>query len=325
MRMEPNHTGLFLPATRIDGKRRSRHGLQISHAAQQLSLNHTAVAIMLLGWVPALFAPVAAAAPPSQTPELQRSARLAAAVFAAKCVDCHGPDLARLDGHFGYVLDLHRLQNTPRLVVPFDAPGSKLWRMVNNGVMPPADATAGRLTLEQKHTIRQWIEVGAPDTAAAQSPVAASIASPILRMNHRSSPRALLRWLGQWHVVVVHFPIALLLTAAAVELWGAWRQFPRPQQATRVCVAVGVAGAVSAATLGWMQAAGAGFASTALFEAHRWIGTATGVCAVGIAVAGELAMRRPRWSKLFRGLLLIGALLVGIAGHLGGIIVHGTG
>ena len=41
------------------------------------------------------------------------------AVFAAKCAACHGPDLAKPKGRFGYVLDLVRVANNREMVVPF--------------------------------------------------------------------------------------------------------------------------------------------------------------------------------------------------------------
>src|SRR5262249_23562337 len=61
-------------------------------------------------------------------------------VFAAKCAGCHGSDLAKPKGRFGYVLDLARVASNPEMVVPFRPSESELWELVQHGEMPPADA-----------------------------------------------------------------------------------------------------------------------------------------------------------------------------------------
>src|ERR1700723_111017 len=38
------------------------------------------------------------------------------AIFAIKCADCHGPELTKPKGRFGYVLDLHRIAENPEMV-----------------------------------------------------------------------------------------------------------------------------------------------------------------------------------------------------------------
>ena len=40
-------------------------------------------------------------------------------------------------------------------------------------------------------------------------------------------------WLGCLHTVVIHFPIALIIGAFAVELLGLWRRKPLPRYGTR--------------------------------------------------------------------------------------------
>ena len=117
----------------------------------------------------------AAGAPPSSAGASQESsttattgaaaANLASTVrniFSAKCTECHGSDLARPKGRFGYVLDLERLAGNSHLVVPFKPDESKLWNLVQAEEMPPAYAKAGSLTKEEKEVIRRWIESGSP-------------------------------------------------------------------------------------------------------------------------------------------------------------------
>src|SRR3954447_22939546 len=85
------------------------------------------------------------------------------AVFAARCAACHGSDLAKPKGRFGYVLDLPRVAGNPEMVVRSRPEESELWILVQHGEMPPDDSPAGRLTAEEKEVIRRWIADGAPD------------------------------------------------------------------------------------------------------------------------------------------------------------------
>jgi mono/diheme cytochrome c family protein len=85
------------------------------------------------------------------------------AVFKAKCAGCHGPDLPKPQGRFGYVLDLQRLAGDREKVVPGRPEESELWALVEHDEMPPPDSPHGPLTLAQKEAIRAWIADGAPE------------------------------------------------------------------------------------------------------------------------------------------------------------------
>ena len=84
-------------------------------------------------------------------------------VFQAKCAGCHGPDLPKPQGRFGYVLDLRRLAADREKVIPGRPSESELWQMVEHDEMPPADSPHGPLPLAQKEAIRAWIADGAPE------------------------------------------------------------------------------------------------------------------------------------------------------------------
>lgn len=140
----------------------------------------------------------------------------------------------------------------------------------------------------------------------------------------------LLRALGRLHVVALHFPIALVVAAAAVE-WlralfgGGLRQAGRTSFAT-TAILLGAAAAAIAAWLGWLYADGEAMAAGRLFW-HRWLGVAAAVAAI---VAALLALvDRPAAPgggarAIYRVALLAAALLVGLAGHFGGSLVHGS-
>src|SRR5947209_5016045 len=148
-------------------------------------------------------------------------------VFAAKCAGCHGPDLAKPKGRFGYVLDLARVAGNPEMVVPGAPDQSELWELVRRGEMPPDDSPTGPLTADQKDTLRGWIAAGAPagDRRDAGLTSPSSPAALIERIGGTGVPPviAAFRRLGRLHVVLVHFPIALLIAAAAAEAWSVLR------------------------------------------------------------------------------------------------------
>src|SRR5262249_29511912 len=78
--------------------------------------------------------------PANPRPQERESVAPVQAVFSARCATCHGPDVLKPRGGFGYVLDLRRLAGNPNLIVPSSPEQSELWLLVRNGEMPPPDA-----------------------------------------------------------------------------------------------------------------------------------------------------------------------------------------
>jgi uncharacterized membrane protein/mono/diheme cytochrome c family protein len=247
------------------------------------------------------------------------------AVFQTKCSECHGPQVQKPKGKFGYVLDLKKLAADPEKVVPSKPDESVLWQLVRDEMMPAEGAKSGPLTKEQKEIIRAWIEAGAPSTPIGSSdPSSANTAAD--GPPAPAAKRQFLDWLGNFHVVVIHFPIALLLAAAAGELWFTWRRVRQPSPAVRFCVLLGAGSAIVAAALGWLHAAsGYGASSPSTLAWHRWLGTAIGAGSVILAAFSEIDSRRGVRSWRFRLLLLLVALLVVAAGYFGGLMVYGEG
>lgn len=124
-------------------------------------------------------------------------------------------------------------------------------------------------------------------------------------------------YLGRFHPIVVHFPIALLPAAALADLLSHKKNWAQLANAGRFCVVLGAAGALLAAPLGWMTAATAQapYEPAWLLTAHRWSGVATAVLAGFAAVSGA--------KRIYRTALYAAAIAVIAAGHFGGMLVYG--
>lgn len=135
-----------------------------------------------------------------------------------------------------------------------------------------------------------------------------------------------LGWVGRLHILIVHFPIALLTAAAAIEFWWLCRRRSAPSPAARFCVVFGALSAVAATALGWLHADWGGFGADSpdVLRWHRWTGTALAAVALGTASLAERDARRQRIGFAYRVFLFTSAALVAAAAHLGGSLVHGS-
>lgn len=131
------------------------------------------------------------------------------AIFSARCIECHGADVERPKGKFGYVLDLARVAANPKLIVPGKPARLELYQMVLHNEMPDPKAKKEPLTLVQKDIVKQWIEAGAPEDVSDEN---APAAKPL------TLGRRIVRDIGQFHPPSSHFPIALLIVAFPAEI-----------------------------------------------------------------------------------------------------------
>jgi uncharacterized membrane protein len=130
--------------------------------------------------------------------------------------------------------------------------------------------------------------------------------------------------IGKLHPLLVHFPIALVLSAVAAEIAAI-----RTRRASWRAIAVANLrfGAVTGAlTLiaGWVLATAPFVEATSSLTSHRWIGVAAVAATIGAAVASWRSHGESQRSLMvYRGALFAAAVLVAIAGHLGAALVWG--
>lgn len=146
------------------------------------------------------------------------------------------------------------------------------------------------------------------ETVEKASPIAAE------SVIHRS-----IKYVGKYHLMVLHFPIAFLLAAMLVQWYGIFTG--RGDGIAAVLLWFGMFGAIAAAALGWMYAYDSVYFGDdeQILLLHRWLGTGTAVVAVVVALA-----RRKLGPKALALALTLCAGLVTATAHFGGSLVYGA-
>src|SRR6266404_5649795 len=145
-------------------------------------------------------------------------------IFVAKCSECHGRGLSRPRAGL-YLHELGPLAANPEWVVPYEPEKSYLWTLIRDDDMPAKGAKAGPLNAQEKEIIRAWIAAGAPLPRSSPVPPSSAKArqesTDTFTLPPAPMPQSLMTglfaWFGRFHVLVIHFPIALLAAAALAE------------------------------------------------------------------------------------------------------------
>lgn len=156
----------------------------------------------------------------------------------------------------------------------------------------------------------------AQDSDGPASPGSETPEVPRADSEHASSSGSVLTRL---HPATVHFPIALLIVAALVEMLAVARSSAPLAQAANVMTVAGAAGAVIAAMFGWIHT-GIWFGGGATMHWHRWTGTGLALAA---PLAALLAFRADRGA--FRIVIVLIAAALVAQGYWGAELAQGPG
>ena len=130
-------------------------------------------------------------------------ASAALAVFKDNCYRCHGRDGSD-EGGLNFILQSDELI-AKGYIIPGDTSGSRLYKRVAAGTMPPADEQP-RPTADQTASLKKWIEAGAPQLIAPPASRAWIANADIVRtiyddvQRHDSADRQFLRYFTLTHL-----------------------------------------------------------------------------------------------------------------------------
>jgi uncharacterized membrane protein len=130
--------------------------------------------------------------------------------------------------------------------------------------------------------------------------------------------------IGRWHVALVHFPIALMLLGGGIEFSRMIFRRRGISSAAVLCITIGTVAAIVTSFAGWVHADFGNFAGdqARTLWLHRWTGLAAACAGVLSLFLLIIARRGIYWP--FQTATVVGALLVGVAGHFGGSLTHGN-
>src|SRR5580765_2601172 len=132
-------------------------------------------------------------------------------------------------------------------------------------------------------------------------------------------------FIGRLHLLLIHFPIALVIAAVAAEGVAAVTADDRWHMVAVRNIRAGAVFAALAAIAGWRLSLEMGMDALPLLEWHRWLGTLGGVVTLAAAIAtAGVRSRSPLGVRGYRIALFAAAALVAVTAHLGGQLVWGA-
>ena len=256
-----------------------------------------------------------------------------APILRSRCLECHGPDVAKED------FRVDQRDTFMGYVEAGDVQSSILYTdyltSEDDDMQMPPKAKQGPLSPGELALIRVWIEEGAdwPDSAQVILPATkpeTETETPVSEEPMILGQRVW-RAIGYLHPATIHFPIALFtLGAGFVVLSLKW-----PALGTQIplaCLLIGTAAAIAAATMGWSLAPTKGYGEGWEFlnfdrdvDAHRWTALIVVLvaCLSSIIAISAIWNGSQRLTKLWKAGLLICGITVGLVGHQGGELTYG--
>lgn len=187
----------------------------------------------------------------------------------------------------------------------------------------PSDSMGGKHVQGMKSMSHVLSEsMGAHDHLEESSPQQSSSSSPEIEKSHFGGrPQNWAQWVGGFHFIFLHFPIALLIMTGVAELLLIWFQKPMFDFASRfmiIAAAVLAAPTVVSGLINRYTTTYDGQLADLIWW-HMLAGIATAIFAIFVAIL----RKRSGASKLYYICLIVLLLLVNVAGYLGGAVTFG--
>lgn len=129
------------------------------------------------------------------------------------------------------------------------------------------------------------------------------------------------QFIGRFHLLIIHFPIALILLVPVLEIAGRFERFSFLHLSSGFVLGLATMAAIVAAFLGWCLARTGGY-SGSLVTQHMWGGISlTFICWVCWVLRGSIS--EPNAEKYYAAALTVGVLLVSWTGYRGGQLSQG--
>lgn len=156
---------------------------------------------------------------------------------------------------------------------------------------------------------------------AEKENVNSSLKEELATKQFSGRPQNWSQWIGGFHFIFLHFPIALITMATVSELFFVWNPKPLFDQAARFMLIAAAILAIPTVISGLIYSYAASYEGlmSILIEWHMWLGIATAALAIVVAFIRE---RKGKIVSYYISLFLL-FLLVNITGFLGGEMTLG--
>ena len=134
-----------------------------------------------------------------------------------------------------------------------------------------------------------------------------------------------IKWIGNFHPIVLHFPIALIVMTVIAEILSLKSRSPIFKQAARFMIIAAAITALPTALFGLAYGYGASYEGTLIFVFwwHRFLGISTAVLAIITVVFKELHIRDKMGGRAYAISLAFLFIFVTVTGYLGGEMTFG--
>ena len=132
---------------------------------------------------------------------------------------------------------------------------------------------------------------------------------------------AWVQFIGRFHPLTVHFPIALILLVPVLEIVGRYERFSYLRLSSGFVLGLATMAAIVAAFLGWCLVRTGGYSGSVVTQ-HMWGGiTLTAICWLCWMLHGRIC--EPNATKQYAAALTVCVLVVSWTGYRGGQVAQG--